>query len=202
MRGIAGQLRNGRRRPRPDCVCHGRARDRQDYGRRRVSRSTIRQRKKPHRRAWTMLGASGRDRRILAAARSSVGLIRGQGGEDVGLLMERTAPSWRGQIAPFHVDRSVQSEKKAASLEQMKWELKAFFHELSLRHPVVLFLDDLHWSDISTIDLISFLGGKFDQIRILIVSTYRSSEMLLARSPFVQVKLDFQSRGLCHEIAL
>jgi len=130
------------------------------------------------------------------------GLIRGQGGEDVGLLMERTAPSWRGQIAPFHVDRSVQSEKKAASLEQMKWELKAFFHELSLRHPVVLFLDDLHWSDISTIDLISFLGGKFDQIRILIVSTYRSSEMLLARSPFVQVKLDFQSRGLCHEIAL
>lgn len=122
--------------------------------------------------------------------------------EAIDQLMERTAPTWRGQISPRQVDGSGRPEKKAASLEQMKWELKAFFQELSLRQPVVLFLDDIHWSDISTIDLLAFLGSKFDQLRMLIVATYRPSEMLLARSPFVQVMLDFQSRGLCREIAL
>lgn len=122
--------------------------------------------------------------------------------ETIDQLMERTAPTWRGQISPRQVDGSGRLEKKAASLEQMKWELKAFFQEISLRQPVVLFLDDIHWSDISTIDLLAFLGSKFDQLRMLIVATYRPSEMLLTRSPFVQVMLDFQSRGLCREIAL
>ncbi|MGH9753327.1 MAG: serine/threonine-protein kinase PknK [Blastocatellia bacterium] len=130
--------------------------------------------------------------------------IRGVGAaqEDVDRLMERTAPTWRAQITPHLGAAPPRSEKKAASLEQMKWELKAFFQELSLRQPVILFLDDLHWSDISTIDLLTFLGSKFDQLRMLIVATYRPSEMLLARSPFVQVMLDFQSRGLRREIAL
>ena len=120
-------------------------------------------------------------------------------------LIERTAPAWRALITPqtgATDDQPAAPIKKAASLEQMKWELKAFFQEISLRQPVVLFLDDIHWSDISTIDLLAFLGSKFDQLRMLIVVTYRPSEMLLARSPFVQVMLDFQSRGLCREIAL
>jgi serine/threonine protein kinase/predicted ATPase len=136
------------------------------------------------------------------------GLIRSQKGsarEEIDRLMERTAPAWRAQITPHPLAPEVApsgSEKKAASLEQMKRELKAFFQELSLRQPVVLFIDDLHWSDISTIDLLAFLVSKFDQLRMLIVTTYRPSELLLARSPFVQVMLDFQSRGLRREIAL
>ncbi|HEY6403829.1 MAG TPA: protein kinase, partial [Blastocatellia bacterium] len=136
------------------------------------------------------------------------GLIRGQKGperEEIDRLMERTAPAWRAQITPHPLGLEGApsgSEKKAASLEQMKRELKAFFQELSLRQPVVLFIDDLHWSDISTIDLLAFLVSKFDQLRMLIVTTYRPSELLLARSPFVQVMLDFQSRGLRREIAL
>ncbi|MBO0861269.1 MAG: protein kinase [Chloracidobacterium sp.] len=125
--------------------------------------------------------------------------------EDVDRLMERTAPSWRAQITdPIAAEGAAPAlyEKKAASLEQMKRELRSFFQELSLRQPVVLFIDDLHWSDISTIDLLAFLGSKFDQLRMLIVVTYRPSELLLARSPFVQVMLDFQTRGLRREIAL
>jgi serine/threonine protein kinase/predicted ATPase len=142
------------------------------------------------------------------------GLIRSQKGparEEIDRLMERTAPAWRAQITPHPLTPEggapegaapPLSEKKAASLEQMKRELKAFFQELAFRQPVVLFIDDLHWSDISTIDLLAFLVSKFDQLRMLIAATYRPSELLLARSPFVQVMLDFQSRGLRREIAL
>jgi serine/threonine protein kinase/tetratricopeptide (TPR) repeat protein len=138
----------------------------------------------------------------------AAGVARGSGlsREDIDQLMERTAPAWRAQLAPHPLAPEgaapAGAEKKAASLEQMKRELRAFFQELSLRQPVILFIDDLHWSDISTIDLLAFLGSKFYLLRMLVVVTYRPSELFLARSPFVQIMLDFQSRGLRREIAL
>ncbi len=39
-------------------------------------------------------------------------------------------------------------------------------------------------------------------MRLLIVAAYRSSEMLLTKHPFLNVKLDMQGRGLCQEMPL
>ena len=61
---------------------------------------------------------------------------------------------------------------------------------MSETQPLVIFFDDLHWADVSTVDLISFLAGKFDAMRVLIVTTYRPSDMLLAKHPFLQIKPD------------
>jgi predicted ATPase len=63
-------------------------------------------------------------------------------------------------------------------------------------------LDDLHWTDVSTIDLLAYLGTKIDSMRLLVVATYRSEELFLAKHPFLPVKLDLQGRGLCREIPL
>lgn len=54
----------------------------------------------------------------------------------------------------------------------------------------------------STVDLLAYLAGKFESTRLLIVVTYRSSELLLAKHPFLPVKLDLQARGVCREIPL
>ena len=93
-------------------------------------------------------------------------------------------------------------ERKAASQEWMKRELSAFLQQVSRLRPLVIFLDDLHWADVSTIDLLSFLAGKFDQMSVLIVVTYRPSDMLLVKHPFLQIKPDLQARGLCRELLL
>ena len=37
---------------------------------------------------------------------------------------------------------------------------------------------------------------------MLVIVTYRASDLLLARHPFLQLKPDFQARGLCHDIPL
>jgi predicted ATPase len=42
--------------------------------------------------------------------------------------------------------------------------------------PVVLVLDDLHWADSSTLDLIAFLEHAVAETRIVVVGTYRSDE--------------------------
>ncbi len=121
-------------------------------------------------------------------------------------VMKQTAPTWYAQIVPLsgEHDESARllTEVKAASQERMRRELGNFLQEVARRHPLVLFIDDLHWADVSTIDLLSFLAGKFDALRVLIVVTYRPSDMLLSKHPFLQIKPDLQAHGLCHELLL
>jgi predicted ATPase len=84
----------------------------------------------------------------------------------------------------------------------MKRELASFLTAVAESQPLVIFFDDLHWADVSTIDLLSFLAGKFDALRVLIIVTYRPSDMLLAKHSFLQIKPDLQARGLCRELQL
>ena len=49
--------------------------------------------------------------------------------------------------------------------------------ELALAAPVVLALEDVHWADRSTLDLLTFLVGRLREERLLVVVTYRSDEI-------------------------
>jgi predicted ATPase len=84
----------------------------------------------------------------------------------------------------------------------LKRELGAFLRELSLLQPLFLFLDDLHWADASTVDLLAYLGGRCAGMRALLVLTYRPTDLVLGKHPFGPVKLDLQARGVCRELAL
>jgi tetratricopeptide (TPR) repeat protein len=129
-------------------------------------------------------------------------LLRGPQGRFYAGLLQLSAPTWHAQIAPRAASAAEPLEQKAVSREQMKRELRAFIQDAAGHGPLVLTLDDLHWSDVSTIDLLAFLGAKFDSTRLLIVATYRPTELLLSNHSFLQVKLDMQARGDCQEIAL
>ena len=52
--------------------------------------------------------------------------------------------------------------------------IKAF---AAVGHPLVIFLDDLQWSDISTIDLLKFILGEGNASYIYIIGAYRDSEL-------------------------
>ena len=118
--------------------------------------------------------------------------------------MKQIAPTWYAQVMPLAGDSEesarLLNEVKAASQERMKRELASFLTAVAESQPLVIFFDDLHWADVSTIDLLSFLAGKFDGLRVLIVVTYRPSDMLLAKHPFLQIKPDLQARGVCREL--
>ncbi|MBS1808707.1 MAG: protein kinase [Acidobacteria bacterium] len=120
--------------------------------------------------------------------------------------MKQLAPTWYAQVVPLNSESEesarLLSEVKAASQERMKRELASFLQAVAEQQPLVIFFDDLHWADVSTIDLLSFLAGKFDAMRVLIVTTYRPSDMLLAKHPFLQIKPDLQARGYCRELQL
>ena len=41
-----------------------------------------------------------------------------------------------------------------------------------------------------------------DELRVLVVATYRPTELLLGPHPFYRVKLELQGRGVCTELSL
>ncbi|MDQ0379748.1 helix-turn-helix transcriptional regulator [Amycolatopsis thermophila] len=49
--------------------------------------------------------------------------------------------------------------------------------ELAARHPVLLALEDLHWADVSTRDLVLFLLSRLDTQNLLVVATYRTDDL-------------------------
>jgi tetratricopeptide (TPR) repeat protein len=133
-------------------------------------------------------------------------LVRHGPGIRVAESMKLLAPTWYFRIAPLSTDDSsgarLLDDARAASQERMKRELFSFLEDLSRRTPVVFFFDDVHWADASTVDFLAYMGLRGDGVRMLTIATYRPSDLLLANHPFVGVKRELQSRGVCSEIAL
>lgn len=116
------------------------------------------------------------------------------------------APTWYAEIVPQALDVALGSpatiESTSGSPQRLKRELGTFLQEVTRLHPLVLFVDDLQWADVSTVDLTAYLASRFDSIRLLMVAAYRPSELRLARHPFLQLLPDLQARGVCRELAL
>jgi tetratricopeptide (TPR) repeat protein len=138
---------------------------------------------------------------LLEALDSS---LRGEGSQWAARVMKQVAPSWYAQVSTISLEGS-SAERMAGeriSQERMKREFGALLEEVSRLRPLILFIDDLHWADVSTIDMLAYLASKFETMRVLVVVTYRPSDLLLAKHPFLQIKPDMIAHGLCREIQL
>ena len=70
-----------------------------------------------------------------------------------------------------------------------------FLTELSRVRPVIFYLDDIHWADASTIDLLSYLANDITTMRALVLLTFRPADLEFRKHPFKQTKLDLESRA-------
>jgi DNA-binding NarL/FixJ family response regulator len=52
--------------------------------------------------------------------------------------------------------------------------IRSAISRLSTDRPLLLVLDDLHWSDAATLDLLAGLAESLDELAVLVVATYRS----------------------------
>ena len=134
------------------------------------------------------------------------GLLRSEGGSSVAQIMKLVAPTWYVRVAPLAAGdpelAQVLTDARVASQERLKRELAVFLLEAARLRPVILFLDDVHWADPASVDLLAYIGGRCPELRALVIVTYRPAELLTTRHPFGPVKLELQSRGASREIAL
>jgi tetratricopeptide (TPR) repeat protein len=116
-------------------------------------------------------------------------------------LLQQHAPRWWRLVAS-HDDESAPSNGTPDSFEQLRRELTALFHALSLDQPFLLLLDDLHWADASSCDLLAHLADRAREMRLLVIATYRSGESVDDRRPFSALKVDLTRRECCEQIVL
>jgi DNA-binding SARP family transcriptional activator len=67
--------------------------------------------------------------------------------------------------------------------------------------PLVLLLDDLHWADPSTLQLLHFLGRQVDDQPLLLVGAYRSTQVD-ARHPLSVLRAQLGRQGVLTELPL
>jgi serine/threonine protein kinase/tetratricopeptide (TPR) repeat protein len=142
---------------------------------------------------------------ILEALESAV---RSDPTGEVTRVLRKQAPTWYRELAdatsvdPTQSTGEVPQGLQAASPERMKREIVGFLEATTRTRPVALLIEDLHWADVSTVDLLTYLGGRLDVLPLLVLTTYRPTEMRLAKHPFLPALLDLQSRGLGTELPL
>jgi len=110
------------------------------------------------------------------------------------------APTWLLQLPWLLSKDELQDLQRAAfgaSPERMLRELAEALEVLTSGTPLVLVLEDLHWSDDSTLNLVSRLARREEPARLLLLCTYRPGEGTVAG-----LQRELRVRGRCLELAV
>ena len=115
------------------------------------------------------------------------------------------APTWLVQLPWLeHRDdrEALRRDLLGVTKERMLREMAEALEALSATIPVLLVLEDLHWSDYSTLDLLAMLARRQESARLLVVGTYRSVDVIVTRHPLRALIQELRVRRQCEDIAL
>ncbi|MEW6208099.1 MAG: AAA family ATPase [Acidobacteriota bacterium] len=120
-------------------------------------------------------------------------------------VLRAHAPMWLLQM-PSLVSASDREllgrEVLGATRERMLREMGEALEALTEEVPLVLILEDLHWSDYSTLDLISYLARQRQPAHLMLIGTYRTAELIVSGHPLKAVKQELLAKQQCEELPL
>jgi predicted ATPase len=132
-------------------------------------------------------------------------LCRGPDGDGLVALLHQHAPTWLVQM-PWLLSAArreqLHYELQGATRERMLREFAEVVDTLTGETPLVLLLEDLHWSDYATLDLLALLARRRTPARLLVIGTYRPGEALVYHHPLHTVMQDLQQHGYATELPL
>jgi predicted ATPase len=117
-------------------------------------------------------------------------LCRGPHAERFLHILRSHAPSWLAQLPALLDDAELETLRRRAvggTRERMLRELADAITTASIDKPLILRLEDLQWSDASTLDWLSFIARCTEPARLLIVSSVRPIEGLQGEHPLARL---------------
>ncbi len=120
-------------------------------------------------------------------------------------VLRAHAPMWLAEMPSLVTPTEREAfgrEVFGASRERMLREIGEALDALTADTPLVLALEDLHWSDYSTLDLISYLARRRRSTRLMLVGTYRPAELIASGHPLRAVKQELLAKQQCEELPL
>jgi DNA-binding winged helix-turn-helix (wHTH) protein/tetratricopeptide (TPR) repeat protein len=132
-------------------------------------------------------------------------LIRDVGNRAFVEALTQRAPTWLIQFPSLvkpEQREALQRETFGTTRHRMVREICEAFEALTFESPVILILEDLHWVDPSTLDVISAVARRRGPAKLFILGTYRPADVVIFQSPLKGLKHDLLVHQLCEEIAL
>src|SRR5262245_61699256 len=117
---------------------------------------------------------------------------------EVVAVLRRYAPLWLGQLLGVLSEAEqerLQRQVQGASATRMLRELAEALDVLTADVPLVLVLEDLQWSDHSTVDALAYVAQRRGPARLLVLGTYRPVEMALRAHPLRGLVQELCGRG-------
>jgi predicted ATPase len=122
----------------------------------------------------------------------------------VDVLRER-APTWL-----LHMPALISLEDRAklrdevfgSTRERMLREITDALEALSAETPLVIALEDLHWSDPSTLDLLSSVARRTMPARLMILATYRPADAGGGAAPLLVAQNELELHRQCRVLPL
>jgi predicted ATPase len=150
--------------------------------------------------------------------------LQSTGGEekkrlDLKKLIHDAAPAWAwaipfvGDIAHAAVEthRLVKEQQgetnpNAQNQQQVFQQYVNLISKVAEHAPLVILLDDMHWGDASSTNLLFYLSRQISEKKILVIVTYRPDDALLGtdgkRHPIIQVKNEILRYSVGKELTL
>ena len=133
-------------------------------------------------------------------------MLDGPRRERLAAVMRTYAPTWCTQLPAAFASTGalerLQQETIGATKERMMREMGDALSMFATAYPIVLVLEDLHWADPSSVDLLRHLCQRIHSQRLLIGGTFRPEDVERTNHPLKGYKAEMQIHGLCEEIAL
>jgi predicted ATPase len=131
----------------------------------------------------------------------ALGQLCSNGGTKHVHVMQQKAPTWYAQLTALHGDSPTPVAQPARG-ERMLNEICDAIEAMCSETTLTVVFEDLHWADLSTLDLISALSRRRQAARLLMLASYRPAEVSEGQHPLKRLKQDLVTHKLCTDVSL
>ena len=133
-------------------------------------------------------------------------LLRGPSRELIQKTLRDCAPTWCLQFPSAFCEPETREqllrETMGATKERMLREMSDCLGELATHAAVVLLVEDLHWADPSSIDLLRHLSNHIATQRLLLIGTFRPEDVEAHNHLLKSYKREMEAHDQCDEVVL
>ncbi len=127
------------------------------------------------------------------------------GAEQLRTTLQRYAPGWLVQLPWLAHSSDAAAVLRAApdnSTPRLLRELAHALEVLAGQRPIVLWLEDLQWSDYSSLDVVAYLAARPDPARLMLIASLRPGELQAPDNPLLGLTQGLVLHGLARLLPL
>jgi hypothetical protein len=127
----------------------------------------------------------------------------------LGSLIPGSGLAWRagqkliGEFIPKDASSGPRDVPERISIHE---QYLAVLNQISEKHSVLIVVEDLHWADRSSLDMLSFLVGRIRSLKILLIGSYRPDELSMDAqnrvAPLEKIEREARGNGIGQVIDL